>query len=48
MRTPDFLRQRRVRRRRSFGLRMVRIEISEEVIELLEKRGYEPRETKSQ
>ena len=43
MRTPDFLRQRRARRRRRFGLRKVSIEISQEGIELLEKRGYEPR-----
>ena len=40
MRTPDFLRQRRDRRRRRFGLRKVSIEISQEGIELLEKRGY--------
>jgi hypothetical protein len=40
MRTPDFLRQRHVRRRRRFGLRKVSIEISQEGIELLEKRGY--------
>ena len=43
MRTPDAVRQRRVRRRRRLGLRMVQVEISEEIIELLEKRGYEPR-----
>jgi hypothetical protein len=43
MRTPDAVRQRRARRRRRFGLRMVQVEISEEIIELLEKRGYEPR-----
>jgi hypothetical protein len=40
MRTPDAIRQRRVRRRRRLGLRMVNVEISEEAIELLEKRGY--------
>ena len=40
MRTPDFLRQRRVRRGRRFGLRKVSIEISQEGIELLENRGY--------
>ena len=40
MRTPDAVRQRRVRRRRRLGLRMVQVEISEEIIELLEKRGY--------
>ena len=40
MRTRDAVRQRRVRRRRCFGLRMVQVEISEEIIELLEKRGY--------
>ena len=40
MRTPDLLRQRRARRRRRFGLRKVSIEISQEGIELLEKRGY--------
>jgi hypothetical protein len=37
MRTPDFLRQRRARRRRRFGLRKVHIEISPETIEFLEK-----------
>ena len=42
----DFLRQRRVRRRRRLGLRMVQVEISEEIIELLEKRGYDPRRDK--
>jgi hypothetical protein len=40
MRTPDAIRQRRGRRRRKLGLRMVHVEISEEAIELLEKRGY--------
>ncbi len=40
MRTPDRLGQRRVRRRRRFGLRKVSIEISQEGVELLEKRGY--------
>ena len=40
MRTPDFLWQRRARRRRRFGLRKIHIEISQEGIELLEKRGY--------
>jgi len=29
-----------MRRRRKLGLRMVQVEISEEIIELLEKRGY--------
>ena len=43
MRTPDAIRQRRARRRRRLGLRMVQVEVSEEAIELLEKRGYEPR-----
>ena len=40
MRTPDLVRHRRFRRRRKLGLRMVRVEISEEAIELLEKPGY--------
>jgi len=44
MRTPDAVRQRRVRRRRRLGLRMVQVEISEEIIELLEKRGYDRRD----
>ena len=43
MRTPDAIRQRRFRKRRRLGLRMVYVEISEEIIELLEKRGYDPR-----
>ena len=43
MRTPDAVRQRRVRRRRRLGLRMVQVEISQEIIERLEKRGYQPR-----
>ena len=43
MRTPDAVRQRRARRRQRLGLRMVQVEISEEFIELLEKRGYDPR-----
>ena len=43
VRTPDAIRQRRVRRRRRLGLRIVHVEISEEIIELLEKRGYDPR-----
>jgi hypothetical protein len=42
MRTPDAIRQRRSRRR--LGLRMVQVEISEEAVELLRKRGYDPRE----
>ena len=46
MRTPDAVRQRRVRRRRRLGLRMVQVEFSEEIIELLEKRGYDPRRDK--
>ena len=46
MRTPDAVRQRRVRRRSRLGLRMVQVEISEEIIELLEKRGYDPRRDK--
>ena len=33
MRTPDAIRQRRMRRRRSLGLRMVHVEISEEAAE---------------
>ena len=37
MRTPDFLRPRRARRRRRFGLRKVSIEISPEAIELLDE-----------
>ena len=41
MRTPDAIRQRRFRKRRRLGFRMVQVEISEE--ELLKKRGYEPR-----
>ena len=41
MRTPDAIRHRRVRRRRS-SVAMVQFEISEEAIELLEKRGYQP------
>ena len=40
MRTPDAVRRRRVRPRCKLGLRMVHVEISEEAIELLEKRGY--------
>jgi hypothetical protein len=32
-----------MRRRRKLGLRMVQVEISEEAIELLAKRGYDPR-----
>ena len=47
MRTPDVVRQRRVRRRRSLGLRIVQVEISEEIIELLEKRGYDPRRNRA-
>ena len=43
MLTPDAVRQRRARRRQRLGLRMVQVEISEEFIELLEKRGYDPR-----
>ena len=43
MRTPDAVRQRRARRRRRLGLHMVQVEVGEEAIELLEKRGYEPR-----
>jgi hypothetical protein len=46
MRTPDAIRQQRVRRRRRLGLRMVQVEISEEAIELLAKRGYVPRRDK--
>ena len=46
MRTPDAVRQRRVRRRRRLGLLMVQVELSEEIIELLEKRGYDPRRDK--
>jgi hypothetical protein len=33
MRTPDAIRQRRVRKRRRLGLRMVQVEISEEAID---------------
>ena len=40
MRTPNAVRQQRVRRRRRLGLRAVHVEISEEAIELLETRGY--------
>ena len=44
MRTPDFLRQRRVRRRRRYGLRKVSIEISQEAIErMLSVAAGEPR-----
>jgi hypothetical protein len=39
---PDAIRMRRMRRRK-LGLRTVHVEISEEAIELLEKRGYDPR-----
>ena len=46
MLTPDAVRQRRARRRQRLGLRMVQVEISEEIIELLEKRGYDPRRDK--
>ncbi len=46
MRTPDAIRQQRVRRRHRLGLRMVLVEISEEAVELLEKRGYVPRRDK--
>jgi hypothetical protein len=46
MRTPDAIRQRRARRRRRLGFHMVQVEVSEEAIELLEKRGYEPRRDK--
>ena len=42
MRTPDAVRQRRVRRRRRLGLHMVQVEISEEIIELQEKRLLGP------
>ena len=47
MRTPDAIRQRRVRRGRRLGLRSIHVEISEEAIELLEKRGYDPRRDKA-
>jgi hypothetical protein len=47
MRTPDAVRQRRMRRRRRLGLRIVQVEISEEIIELLEKRGYDPRRNRA-
>ena len=43
MRTPDATRMRRIRRRRSLGLRVVPVEIGGEAVELLKKRGYEPR-----
>ena len=47
MRTPDAIRQRRVRRGRRLGFRSIQVEISEEAIELLEKRGYDPRRDKA-
>ena len=47
MRTPDAIRQRRVRRGRRLGLRSIQVETSEEAIELLEKRGYDPRRDKA-
>jgi len=37
---------RRMRRRRSLGLRVVPVEIGGDAIELLKKRGYEPRQDK--
>ena len=35
-----------MRRRRSLGLRVVPVEIGGDAIELLKKRGYEPRQDK--
>ena len=46
MRALGAIRMRRMRRRRRLGLRVVHVEISEEIIELLEKRGYAPRRDK--
>ena len=46
MRTPDATRVRRMRRHRSLGLRVVPVEIGDDAIELLKKRGYEPRRDK--
>jgi hypothetical protein len=43
MRTPDAIRKRRSRRRRSLGLSLVQVEVSKDAVELLKKRGYEPR-----
>ncbi len=42
MRTPNAVRQRRWRRRHKLGLRAVQVEIGDDVVELLKKRGYEP------
>jgi hypothetical protein len=44
MRTPDAIRQRRYRKRRKLGLALAQIEVSQEVIALLRRRGYEPGE----
>ena len=40
MGTPTAIRMRRMRRRRKLGMHLVKTEISEEAVELLEKRGY--------
>jgi hypothetical protein len=40
VRTPDAIRQRRWRKRRKLGLRVVQVEISEDVIKLLAQQGY--------
>jgi hypothetical protein len=37
---PDAIRMRRMRRRRKLGVPIVPVEISEEAVELLRKRGY--------
>ncbi len=41
MRTPDAIRAKRYRDRRRFGKVSVQVEVSEQDIELLQKRGYE-------
>jgi hypothetical protein len=40
MKTTSTDRMRRLRRRRRFGMQIVKAEISEEAIKLLEKQGY--------
>ena len=46
MGTPTAIRMRRMRRRRKLGMHLVKTEISEEAVELLAKRGYDPRRDK--
>ena len=41
MRTPDAIRQKRCQNRRRLGRQPVQVEVSEQDIELLQKRGYE-------